>query len=117
MLPIQTILHATDFSENSRAALPLAGALARDYHARLIVQHVLPTPTLVYGEGVLPVDSEQLEREARVSLENLQLPAGLARVERLCHEGNPVDEILRIARESAVDLIVLGTHGRTGLAR
>ena len=117
MLPIHTILHPTDFSERSRNALPLACALARDYGARLVFLHVALPPTLVYGEGALPLDPEILFREAKERLDRLEVPQANVRAERRFEEGDPVTEILRVAREINADLIVLGTHGRTGLAR
>src|SRR5207244_3575018 len=55
MLAVGTILHPTDFSERSQYAFAVACALARDYGARLVVVHVVQVPTIVYGEGVLPV--------------------------------------------------------------
>ena len=54
MLPMHTILHPTDFSEHSAAALRLGGALARDHGARLVLLHVVMPPTIIYGEGLLP---------------------------------------------------------------
>jgi nucleotide-binding universal stress UspA family protein len=54
--PIQTILHPTDFSDRSENAFQLACALTRDYGARLVVVHVLITPTIARGVGVIPPD-------------------------------------------------------------
>jgi len=117
MLPIHTVLHPTDFSERSRHALRLAGALARDYGARLVVLHAELPPTVVYGEGALPLDPEITYREAREELNRLTVPDGDVRAERRFEEGDPAGTILRVARELPADLIVMGTHGRTGLAR
>src|SRR5439155_12344152 len=74
MLPIHTILHPTDFSERSGYALPLACALARDYRARLVMLHVAMSPTIAYGEGVVPAEPEAFLREAREQLNRLECP-------------------------------------------
>jgi nucleotide-binding universal stress UspA family protein len=116
MLPIHTILHPTDFSEHSGSALQMACALARDYRARLIVLHVTVQPTIVYGEGVVPPDPVQVVEEARAYLDRLAIPQGIP-VERRLAEGDPPAEILHVAADSGADLIVMGTHGRTGLER
>jgi nucleotide-binding universal stress UspA family protein len=117
MLPIRTILHPTDFSDRSAAALQLACALARDYGARLIVLHVTELPTVAYGEGVVPPNPEELRAAAQEQLDRLQVPHGNVRAERRLEQGDAVTEILRVAQEAHADLIVLGTHGRTGLGR
>src|SRR5262245_20142144 len=116
MLPIHTILHPTDFSTYSEHALRFACALARDYGARLVVLHAAVPPTVVYGEGIVPGDPVTAEREARDELNRLAVPAGV-RAERRFEEGDAAPTILRAAKELPADLIVLGTHGRTGLAR
>ena len=117
MLPIHTILHPTDFSDRSEHAFHLACALARDYGARLVVLHVTAHPVIGYGEGVLPPDPEELARHAWDELNRLEVPGGSVRAERRLEEGDPVSEILRVAGESGADLVVMGTHGRTGLPR
>ena len=117
MLPIHTILHPTDFSERSAHALNLACALARDYGAHLIVLHVAMPPTVVYGEGIIPSEPDAVFHEERQHLERLLIPDAGLRIERRFEEGDPAGGILRVAREVVADLIVMGTHGRTGLGR
>jgi len=117
MLAVRTILHLTDFSEPSQYALGLACALARDYGARLIVLHVAEVPTVAYGEGVVPPNPEELRAAAQEQLDRLQVPHGNVRAERRLEQGDVITEILRVAQEAHADLIVLGTHGRTGLGR
>ena len=117
MLAMHTILHPTDFSKHSQYALWLAGALARDHGARLIVLHVVPTPAVVYGEGMVPSSPEELRAAAREQLDGLQMPPGEVRAERRLEEGDAPEGILRVAQEVMADLIVMGTHGRTGLGR
>jgi nucleotide-binding universal stress UspA family protein len=117
MLPLHTLLHPTDFSERSEYAFRLACSLARDYGARLVVLHVVTPPVVIYGEGVVPPEPEMFRAEAQEKLNRLEAPAPGVGMERRLTEGDPVAEILRLARESGADLIVLGTHGRTGLGR
>jgi nucleotide-binding universal stress UspA family protein len=117
MLPIHTILHPTDFSKQSEFAFQLACSLARDYGAELFVLHVVSPPVVVYGEGVLPVEPESYQVELREKLHRLHAGEPEVRVLHRLVEGQPVDEILRLAKEIGCDLIVMGTHGRTGLGR
>jgi len=116
MLPVHTILHPTDFSEQSHHAFCLACSLARDYGARLILLHVVAPSVFAYGEGVFVTDSEGLSLEASEKLNHIE-PGPAVRAERRVVEGDPIDEILRVAAENHSDLIVMGTHGRTGLRR
>lgn len=121
MLPIRTILHPTDFSNHSDYALRVAGSIARDYGARLIVLHVLneaEPPAWLYDRmvGSFPwtedcdVVLEQRLRPIRESAPGL-------RVEHRVEEGIPPEEILRVAGEVHCDLIVMSTHGRKGMER
>jgi universal stress protein A len=116
MLPVRTILHPTDFSDRSGNALALAQALARDYGARLVILHVAHTVPVFAGEGMVPVSPEEIRAEAEEQLRALRV-ADDQRVERRLEMGDAVTEILRVARELPADLIVMGTHGRTGLGR
>jgi nucleotide-binding universal stress UspA family protein len=116
MLPVHTILHPTDFSAQSGYALRLAGALARDYGARLVLLHVALPPMPVYGGEVLVAVPASTHDEERQHLDRLKVPDGVPTERRLV-VGVPVEEILGVASEVSVDLIVMGTHGRTGLAR
>jgi nucleotide-binding universal stress UspA family protein len=109
MLRIQTILHPTDFSERSRYAFQPACSLARDHGARLIVLHVMPVPL---------VQEKRLYREEMAEeLNRLRAPDTQVQVEHRLEEGDAATQILRVALETGCDLIVLGTHGRTGLGR
>ncbi len=117
MLPIHTILHPTDFSDYSRHALHLACALARDYEARLVVLHAWMTPTVIYGEGAIPLDPDVYSQEVREHLDALEVPDAGLDVEKRLAEGDPVTQILEVAGAINADLIVTGTHGRTGLGR
>ncbi len=109
MLPIRTILHPTDFSECSGHAFQLACSLARDHGARVIVLHVIPVP-LVQEKRLY---REEVERE----LNRLVAPDSKVPVAHQLEEGDAITQILRVAQETSCDLIVIGTHGRTGLGR
>jgi nucleotide-binding universal stress UspA family protein len=109
MLPIGTILHPTDFSERANYAFRLACSLARDRAARLIILHIVPVS--------LAEEKRSFGEELAEELNRMEMPDPKVRVERLLEEGDPVTEILRLAREMGCDLIVMGTHGRTGLGR
>jgi len=116
MLPIHTILHPTDFSEHSRQAFELACALARDYGARLVLLHVA-VPLEVVGEGVLVPILLDNQTELKEKLHGLAAPHGNLRVEHRFERGDAATEILQVAQKVRADLIVMGTHGRTGLGR
>jgi nucleotide-binding universal stress UspA family protein len=118
MLTIKQVLYATDFSDSAKAALPIACALARNYEARLILLHVRPAPASVAGEfgGIVPGPGEP--DESVKSRLTQMLPADFTgRVECRVGDGDAAEEIVAVADRTGCDLIVLGTHGRTGLAR
>jgi nucleotide-binding universal stress UspA family protein len=116
MFEIKTILHPTDFSERSDQAFRLACSLARDHGARLVLLHVAPPPMTEIG-GVMTPDPGRHDEEYWEQLRQRQPEDPRVSVERLLAEGSPGEAILRAARETGCDLIVLGTHGRTGLGR
>jgi nucleotide-binding universal stress UspA family protein len=117
MLPVRTVLHPTDFSDSSDTAFRLACSLARDYGARLVVLHVAPLPLAVSAEGVLVLPAE-LDLEALGErLHELRPDGPTVRVEYRLLQGDAAAEVLRVAKEIRSDLIVMGTHGRTGLGR
>jgi nucleotide-binding universal stress UspA family protein len=78
--------------------------------------HVIKPLAPIHGES-LPLDPEILRQEAQEHLQRLLIPNRDCPVERRLEEGEPIPTILRVADELASDLIVMGTHGRTGLRR
>src|SRR5262249_55818475 len=117
MLAIKTILHPTHFSDCSDFAFRLACSLARDYNARLIILHVAEPFMAVAGEGALvlpvPIDLKPIrERLHQYRPEDPKWP-----VDHRLVQGDAATEILQVAGEIKCDLIVMGTHGRTGLSR
>jgi nucleotide-binding universal stress UspA family protein len=118
MLPIRTILHPTDFSAHAEAGFHLACALARDYKARLVLVAVRRPTEVVYGEfGTVPPVPEEDVEEMRERLFDIRPDDPNVPVEYFFSEGHPATEIVRLATETNADLIVMGTHGRTGLPR
>lgn len=119
MSSIQTILHPTDFSENSRHAFDTACSLVKDKNSRLIVLHVAPPFT-----GPVPVEPAP---NPLVSAESQEFLKGRYTwpqpsdprivVEHRVTEGEAAREILELAKTLKCDIIVMGTHGRTGLSR
>jgi nucleotide-binding universal stress UspA family protein len=123
MTAFRRILHPTDFSRASAPALRRAVALARACRAPLVLLHVMTPPSPFIGEGTLPSSYADLLILARRSSKR-RLAAVLGRVRRtgvrvqaILAEGLPAGEILRAARRMRADLIVMGTHGRTGVSR
>jgi nucleotide-binding universal stress UspA family protein len=112
MLPIQTILHPTDFSEPAEWAFRRACLLAEEHDARLVVLHVAPPP--FYGMALL----QQPEYEALwKDLQQLQAPEFEIRLEHRLRQGDRLTQILRVALETQCDLMVIGSHQRSGLRR
>jgi nucleotide-binding universal stress UspA family protein len=119
MFPLRTILHPTNFSEESDHALRIACQLARDYQARLVLLHAVEPP-LYSGEVGTGQDfhaPEKVRERALERIAHLVEPGPGVAVEPVVVEGFKVDEILREARERHCDLIVIGSHGRTGISR
>lgn len=124
MLTVQKILAPTDFSKHSEHALEYACGLAEKLGAELHLLHVLadlvvpagPDPMLV--AGMPPEYYAEVERQARESLETVVKdgwPRPI-RIQRAAVWGEAVEEVNAYAREHDIDLIVIATHGRTGLS-
>ncbi len=119
---MKRVLHATDFSRASRPAFAKALELAKRDRARLFLLHVLVPPSPFLGDK-LPSSYLELQARARRDAER-RLAAAVdevkkagVRVQATLIAGAPSEEILRAARRQRSDLIVIGTHGRTGLGR
>jgi nucleotide-binding universal stress UspA family protein len=124
MKRIRRILHPTDFSKASRAAFAQAVDLARTNRSELLLVHVLNPVIPMVGDGYIsPQVYEQVEAsahaEARAQIGRLVAKARKAgvRVKAAIMEGVPYEQITRAARSKRADLVVIGTHGRTGLAK
>ena len=121
MLTIQRILVATDFSEASELAVDYALELARTFRATLVLAHVYDVPIVGFPDGVLIASPNVATQIATAAREGLA-----AAVARHAASGVTLDSVLRqgavaetvngIAEEVDADLIVIGTHGRRGIA-
>lgn len=126
MLPFKKILSPTDFSELSYEAMKAASELALHFSAKLYVVHVVPpipkanvpaptTPSSLH----LPSYRQELEESSKKSLNEIVKKhiSKKVRAHPIVVEGDASYEILRIAEEENVDLIVMATHGETGWRR
>jgi nucleotide-binding universal stress UspA family protein len=110
------ILVASDMSESSALAVRTAAAWADAMQSELVVVHAFDVPVPTYG------DSDGLDRaraKARAELSKALQWNGHAELIRSARlvDGEPVDAIARTAADTQADLVVLGSHGRTGLSR
>ncbi|HEX3655224.1 MAG TPA: universal stress protein [Pirellulales bacterium] len=113
---IKHILVPTDFSEASRAALEYAAVLARNSGAELLLVHVRETgPVYATGDNFYHSGAKPELGMLRKSLEAIRpnVPVSCIRYRML--DGNPADAIVDLANAEHVGLIVMATHGRTGL--
>jgi nucleotide-binding universal stress UspA family protein len=123
MADIKRILFATDFSDNSRYALTFAISFAQKYDAMLYVLHVIQQPSYplgMYAEisfDAMDKFSQSISEAVQKEMQTLKEKdlTGCPKYECLIVHGTPFLEILRTAKEKNVELIVVGTHGRTGL--
>jgi len=127
-MSIRRILVPIDFSEHSLYALDYAASIAQDAKAELVLVHVVErTPYEVYSaQGILPdvpmyplvnnelMDPEYVQNETKKQLDKLALKHR-AVATTVVVVGHPVEELLAAAKAQKCDLIVICTHGRTGL--
>jgi nucleotide-binding universal stress UspA family protein len=118
---IHRILVPIDFSEHSRNALKYAVPMAEQTGAELFLVYVVePTiypADLGFGQVVLPGVEEELRQKSAEELESLIATEIAGRVPASCavRTGKPYQEILRAAKERKIDLIIMATHGHTGV--
>jgi nucleotide-binding universal stress UspA family protein len=115
----RTILFPTDFSECSRQAFELARMLVQEQGARLVVLHVQHGlgPLVVYSDVFARLQPADYHEWLWKVLRRFQVPDAREPVEYRLVEGDPAREILAAAAEIDCDMIVMGTHGRSGLER
>ena len=119
------VLHPTDFSKASNAAFARSLAEARESRGQLVLVHVMsPVIPMGAGEGYIsPSVYDQMSKSARAwaqkQMDRLLAKAKTARVRArgMLLEGVAHEQIVRAAKRQRADLIVMGTHGRTGMAR
>jgi nucleotide-binding universal stress UspA family protein len=111
------ILVPTDFSHTGDAALQMATALARDTGATLLIVHAEEPPT-AYGGGEFYYGMpEPATDELQKMLHKVNPTDPAVSYEHRLISGDPAHAIVRLAKDEGVDMIVMGTHGRTGLTR
>ncbi|MGO9611880.1 MAG: universal stress protein [Dissulfurispiraceae bacterium] len=122
-MKIKSILLPTDFSDGSLYALSYAVDMAKANDAKLYLLHVLYDIASASGLYIphtsVDVMYREMEETAKKELERFgwQQREGLKNVEYSVIRGLPYEEILKCAKEKNIDLIVIGTHGKTGIDR
>lgn len=124
-LPFETVLVTTDLSPLGDAALPIAFRLARDHGARLLLLSVVetpPPPNPLYAHYYPTPDAEEIARGIAAVRETLDQrvdpsTARGVRWEPVIVAGEPAAEIARVAAEANASLLVIASHGRTGLSQ
>ena len=119
------ILHATDYSKASAPALDEAIALAKQNGAELLILHIIdPVPPYVAGEDIGGADlymklEESTKQEAEASMKKLMEKLRKLKVnaKSLLLRGTAHEQIVKTAKNRRANLIVIGTHGRTGLSK
>lgn len=124
MAGVRKILYATDFSKASERALQEAVEQAKRNRAELLVVHVIEPVPYVSGEefggGEIYAKLEEIsKREAQASMAKLMQRLKKTRVKAQSYlfKGSAHDQIVKAARSKKADMIVIGTHGRTGLSK
>ena len=118
MIKMKKVLVPTDFSDSARHALRYGISFAKEYGAELVLLHVVENLTVGYASDLFPVPMAEVFQEisgyAKTELAKLAAEArekGVA-VTEVVAQGKPSAEIIRYAASNAVDMIVLGTHGK-----
>jgi len=123
MIKLDRVLVPTDFSDYSRPAMIHGCAMAARFEAELHLLHVVPDPAMLIPEAAafsvetMQAQSETLVNDAQAALQKLP-PDGWENKRAIIREvrvGAAFMEIIDYAREASIDLIVIGTHGRSGL--
>jgi nucleotide-binding universal stress UspA family protein len=120
-MQIKTILFPTDFSQGAHAAMDFAMSLAQDYKAKLILLYVIQDISI--AEWYIPssisaadlVTDMQKSAEKEMDKWEIEAAGKVRDVEKMVVRGVPFVEIIKTAREKNADIIVIGTHGRTGI--
>lgn len=122
-MKVEKILFPTDFSEGSFHALPYAMDLTKHYNAKLYILHIIPDIAMTVGSHIPHISTDEIYKEMLVWAEKemerccIEEIRGLLDVKKMVLKGIPHEEIIRFATEEKIDMIVMGTYGRTGLER
>jgi nucleotide-binding universal stress UspA family protein len=125
MLPLKKILCPTDFSEPSYEALKAGSELALHFDAELCLVHIVPPVPLIPAAPHIPATfdtslyQQELEASSKKTLQEVfkQLESDRLHSRLIVVQGDPAYQIVKIAKEERVDLILLATHGRSGWQR
>jgi len=120
MIKIEKILFPTDFSTYAKHALKYALDFAAERQAKLYILHVIPKLDILVGGVTFPASKIYggMEKEAEKNIHHIVPKRFLEKikVENIIVRGTPFIEIIKAAKKYDIDLIVIATHGRTGLA-
>ena len=116
MSDYNTILLAIDFSDEAEQLTSKAKALAKSNNAALHVTHVVEPPTYAYSGDLPIIDMNDIEEKARAHMAKFAEKHGFPQSQQHITVGRPVFQIHTAAKELNADLIVMGSHGRHGLA-
>jgi len=122
MIKIENILFPTDFSEHSKHAFTYALSFAREYGARIIMLHVVEdvqylANAYMFDVPMMPsfADMEHNRLKEMKEFIEREVKDPSIKIDKSIRHGRPFIEIIQVAREENVDLIVTATHGRGGL--
>jgi nucleotide-binding universal stress UspA family protein len=115
-ITLKNVLYLTDFSEPSEAALPFVAAIAREYEAKVYAYHVLIPAVYTYTTPELATAGVEAQEEgAEADMERVRSQLSGLSSATIVERGVAIwPSLERAIKEYAIDLIVLGTHGRTG---
>lgn len=117
-IAVNNILFATDFSPSSNAALPYALAVAHQFDAKLFATHVIsPEAYLFASPETWPALREIEEQQRQDFVARLEAQLRGVPHQVLSQAGDIADVLFRLIHDHQIDLLVLGTHGRTGLQK
>jgi nucleotide-binding universal stress UspA family protein len=118
MKPIQRILHPTDFSAESGKAFEIAVSLGRAYQAAVTILHAVPPPIVLNAETAAVEEGKSTQGlKAWEALRQREASDVVLIHELMVIDDDPAKAILRRARDLGAELIVMATHGRSGLSR
>jgi nucleotide-binding universal stress UspA family protein len=121
VLSLQRILVASDFSDISEHALDYALELARAFRGSVVLMHAYEIPVVGFPDGVLIASAStatQIETAAEEALraQAQRRSASDVRIDSVLRQGPVADQVNQAVDELKVDLVVIGTHGRRGIA-
>lgn len=123
MKPYRRILFATDLSRSSMPGFQEALALAKESMAELLIAYAYQPPNLIQASSLAPAVYDEWNENLRIGIEAklepllTQAKEEGVKARQLLVEGTPDEAIAEAAAKNQVDLIIMGSHGRTGLSR